>query len=86
MAPFLKLAHGLFPSLSRNFTAGTMETYFKNAETIKNTDGNLFEPADYGTSIHGGWRTPAGPRQKAITNILLMTSLAVGLLFLGKRL
>ncbi|HYH15391.1 MAG TPA: SDR family oxidoreductase, partial [Flavisolibacter sp.] len=44
MASFLKLAHGLFPALSRNITAGTMEAYFKNADPIKDTDGNLFEP------------------------------------------
>ncbi len=82
---FLKLAHDLFPSLSRNITAGTMETYFKNADTIKETDGNLFEPTEYGTSIHGGWRTPPSPRQKTFTNVILMAGLAVGLLFLGKR-
>lgn len=85
MAAFLKLAHNLFPSLSRKITAGTMEAYFKNADPIKDTDGNLFEPAEYGTSIHGGWRTPKSARQKALTNVLLMTGLAVGLLWLGKR-
>ncbi|ANE49159.1 SDR family oxidoreductase [Flavisolibacter tropicus] len=85
MASFLRIAHGLFPALSRNITANTMEFYFKRADSIKNTDGNLFEPAEYGTSIHGGWRTPPTPRQKAFTNALLVAGLAVGLLWLGKR-
>jgi hypothetical protein len=85
MATFLKLAHHLFPSLSRTITAGTMEAYFKNADPIKDTDGNLFEPAEYGTSVHGGWRIPATPRQRALSNVLLMTGLAVGLLLLGRR-
>jgi len=86
MASFLKLAHDLFPSLSRKITAGTMEAYFKNADAIKDTDGNLFEPAEYGTSIHGGWRKPVTPRQKALTNVLVVAGLTVGLLLLGRRL
>lgn len=85
MATFLRIAHGLFPSLSRKITASTMEMYFKHADPIKNTDGNLFEPAEFGTSIHGGWRTPPSPRQKALTNVLLMAGLTVGLLWLSRR-
>jgi short-subunit dehydrogenase len=85
MTTFLKLAHAVFPRLSRRITAGTMETYFKHADPIEQTDGNLFEPTDYGTSIHGGWRTYPSPRSKALGNALLVAGLSIGLLLLGRR-
>ncbi|HZH01216.1 MAG TPA: SDR family oxidoreductase [Flavisolibacter sp.] len=85
VALFLKWAHAAFPALSRNITAGVIENYLEQAKPIENTDGNLFEPALYGTSIHGGWRTPPSARMKALGSVLLVAGLAAGLLLAGRR-
>jgi len=85
MAAFLKLAHACFPALSRRITAGVIETYVKQASPIAVTDGNLFQPLDYGTSIHGGWRIPPSPRQKLMTNVLLFAGVAAGILLASRR-
>jgi len=85
VALFLKWAHAAFPALSRNITAGVIETYLEQAKPIENTDGNLFEPALYGTSIHGGWRTPPSARMKILGNMLLVAGLAAGLLLASRR-
>ena len=52
---FLRLAYGLFPTISRNITAASIRAYLSNAEESERTSGNILGPVDYGTSIHGGW-------------------------------
>jgi short-subunit dehydrogenase len=73
MAIFLRFAHSLFPGLSRLITAGVIETYLKRAEPTELTSGNLFDPVDYGTSIHGGWNTWLPPRKRTIGLVLFAT-------------
>lgn len=81
----LRIAHFLAPSLTARIAAGVMRTYFKNAKPIAVTSGNIFEPVEYGTSVHGGWRPPASPEKKALLRTLMVTGLAVGLLLLRRR-
>ena len=77
VATFLRFAHFISPKLTRNFTALFMKTYFNEADHIPVTTGNLFEPVEYGTSIHGGWNSPA---DAAVRNKRLAVA---GLLFAG---
>lgn len=57
------------------------------AEPAPETSGNLFAPAKFGVSIHGGWNSHADyeVRKKLITRSLLVTGLAVGFLLLGTK-
>jgi hypothetical protein len=50
----------------------------KKAIPTPSTSGNLFETVDYGTSIYGGWNSPADreKRKKTITSALLFASAA----------
>lgn len=85
VSTLLRLAHALAPSLSRRITAGVMETYFKNADSITLTDGNLFYPAEFGTSIHGGWSTPVAEKRKTFLSMLLVAGVATGIGLLLKK-
>lgn len=86
VATFIRLANSLFPGITRAVTAKTIEAYIKNADRVAETSGNLFDTVDYGTSIHGGWNSPADYeiRKKAVTKSLLVTGIAAGILLLGK--
>lgn len=53
---FLKMAYGIFPTLSRNITASFIQAYLKNADRTENTSGNILRTVDYGTGIDGGWQ------------------------------
>lgn len=89
MATFLRLAHFIMPGVTRAITAKAIETYLKVAAPVMETSGNVFDPADYGTSIHGGWNSPADYqiRKKTVTRSLLIAGIAAGvLLFGGKKL
>lgn len=85
-ATFLRLAHFIMPAVTRAVTAKAVETYLKKADRIPETSGNLFAPVDYGTSIHGGWNSPADyeQRKKVFTRSLVVAGLAAGLLLLGR--
>ena len=77
---FLRLAHALFPAMSRNTTAATIRTYLGQAESIARTPGNVLEPVEYGRGIDGGWRVQtARPTWKASLGMALLTGLALGL-------
>lgn len=54
----------LIPNTAKFFMAKMMETYFKQADDISLTSGNLFEPVEYGTSIYGGWNTKTDARHR----------------------
>ncbi|HVG40631.1 MAG TPA: SDR family oxidoreductase [Chitinophagaceae bacterium] len=86
MSSFLKIAHTLFPTLSRRITAGVIESYLKAADTIPHTSGNILETVEYGTSVHGGWILPATEKKKAITKSILAASFLLGFVLLGRRL
>jgi len=86
VASFLRLAHFFAPAISRFVTAKMVEAYLKIAPPAPKSSGNLFEPIDYGTSIHGGWNTAsdANVRRKSAGRVLLVAGVAVGLMLLGK--
>ena len=77
VATLLRFAHFVSPKLSRNFTALFMRTYFNQADEAPATTGNVFEPVAYGTSIHGGWNSPAD------ADIRTKRFAVAGLLFAG---
>ncbi len=86
-AVFLKLAHAFFPGLTLSLTQKIIKLYLKNADPVPSTNGNLFEPAAYGTSIHGGWNTAADyeQRKKAIIKSFVIAGAVGGLLFFGRQ-
>lgn len=87
MSLFLKFANAFFPGISRRVTAGMINSYFKSAATIEPTDGNLFKPAEFGSSIYGGWNSTADKedREKTFRQVLLVAGLAIGLMLLKRR-
>jgi len=80
----LRLAHGLFPDLTRNIAGVMIKTYLKNAVDLPKTNGNVFSPVDYGNAVYGGWGLPGKPKahRKYIAGGLLAIS-AIGLLLLN---
>lgn len=85
MSSFLKTAHRLFPALSRKTTAQVVEAYLKVAQPLPDTPGNIFEPVEFGTGIHGGWNSPADARKRKKTGMLVLAGLALGWLLLTGR-
>ena len=77
VATLLRFAHFISPKLTRNFTGLFMKSYFNEAYDAPVTSGNLFQPVEYGTSIYGGWNSPA---DAAVRNKRLAVA---GLLFAG---
>lgn len=85
-ATFIRLAQFLMPSLTRSVTAKVVETYLNKADRVPETSGNLFTTVDYGTSIHGGWNSPADydRRKKTLTRSLVIAGLATGMILLSR--
>jgi len=85
-ALLLKLSHAIFPELTTKMTAFVMRRYFKAADPIALTDGNVFNTVDYGQSIHGGFGLPGEPKahRKYIAGALF-TGLALGAFLVSKR-
>lgn len=80
-APFLKFSYSLFPRLTRLITAKVMETYFKNADSSPDTSGNLFRPAEFGSSIYGGLTSPLKHRASRMATVILGIAAASILVF-----
>lgn len=80
---FLRVAHFLLPTLSSRITGKVMRTYLKQADDAPFTNGNLFEPVDYGTTSYGGWRLSSKSPSKQVAAGFLIGVLA-GLLLLKK--
>ena len=85
-ANFLRLAHFIMPGVTRAITAKAVETYLNKAEPVPETSGNLFTTVDYGTSIHGGWNSPADYeiRKKTVVRSLAIAGVAAGMLLFGR--
>ncbi len=82
----LKAGHALFPQLMANITGVVMRRYFKIADPIPLTDGNLFTTAEYGMSSYGGFGLPGAP--KAYRNYIagvLVAGLALGFALYNRR-
>jgi hypothetical protein len=86
ISSFLKIAHSLFPTLSRKITARVIESYLKVADPIEHTSGNVLETVEYGTSVHGGWSLPATEKKKALTKTIIAASVLFGFILLGRKL
>lgn len=86
VATFLKIAQSIMPGVTAAITAKAIETYMKQAETVSETSGNLFETVDFGTSIHGGWNSDADYeiRKNTVARSLLIAGVAAGLLLVGR--
>lgn len=83
----LKFAHTLAPELMTKTVGFVMRRYFKVAEPIAPTSGNLFNTVDYGMATNGGFGLPGEPKahRKYILGALAM-GLSVGFyLFNHKR-
>lgn len=76
---FLRAAHALFPKLSRSLTANVIELYLRNADKTASTSGNVLEPVEYGTSIHGGWGFSPGQKTALTASALAIASIGAGL-------
>lgn len=59
----LRLAHAVFPKLTRLITSNVINLYLRKADKTPFTTGNVLETVEYGSSVHGGWSL--APRTKA---------------------
>lgn len=84
-AYFLRAAHTFLPGVSRFITAKVMNAYFKTAESSPATNGNVFEPVEYGTSIYGGWNLPPSNPKKFLKTVVLTGVIAGCFLIRIKR-
>lgn len=85
IATLLRLSHFFTPALTVAITAKVMETYFKNADPISSTSGNLFGWNNQSTDIHGGWDSKVNPSKKSLTAALVVGGLATGWLIWKQR-
>jgi short-subunit dehydrogenase len=52
----LRFFYLFFPRVTRATSTRLIRSYFKKADNSIKTDGNLYFPAAFGTSISGGWQ------------------------------
>jgi short-subunit dehydrogenase len=83
----LKFSHAIFPELTTKITGIVMRRYFKTADTIALSDGNVFTTVEYGMSTHGGFGLPGKPKahRKYILGAALAGFAAGLLLIYGKN-
>jgi short-subunit dehydrogenase len=84
-ALFMRLGGVLVPGLVSNMAGKVIETYLKNAEPSPASSGNVLQPVDYGTSIHGGWGLPSDPDKKKTINGLVIAAATTGLYLMTRR-
>ncbi|MCY1667245.1 SDR family oxidoreductase [Rhizobium sp. SL86] len=72
----LRLSHLAAPNLTASLMAMVMRSYFRRADPVAISNGNLFAPSSDAGGIDGGLRSP---RQRAVAATFL-TALAVGAL------
>jgi short-subunit dehydrogenase len=87
VTPVLKFAYFFAPALTRKITVKIFNGYLKNANEAPMTNGNLYGPLKYGTSIHGGWNSPADmeKRKKTLIGSAIVATIATGLVLFGKH-
>jgi short-subunit dehydrogenase len=76
-APFLKLSYSLFPRLFRTIESTIIGKYIRNAEPIASTSGNVLDPVNYGSSVHGGWRSVNQKPKTALKSALVLAGVAI---------
>jgi hypothetical protein len=82
----LKASHAIFPELITKITGFVIRRYLKNADSIISTNGNVFNPVDYGMSVYGGFGLPGKPGtyRKYIGAALLM-GIAAGFYLISSK-
>ena len=80
VATLLRLSHFVMPTLTVAVTAKVMEAYFRQAEPVTSSTGNLFYSNDTHTDTHGGWSQRLKPAKRTVGAALLVGALATGLL------
>lgn len=85
LTTLLRAAHAFFPGLSRWATASVIELYLRKADDEAYTSGNVLEPVEYGTSIHGGWAMTPTQKTKLFGAALAVAGLSVGVALVSKK-
>lgn len=85
VANLAKFANFVAPALTRRVTTKVISTYLEKADPAPETSGNLFSPAHYGTSIHGGWNLSVDEqaRKRSFITSMSVAGAATGLLVFG---
>ena len=76
---FLRFAHSVFPGLTRSMTANVIELYLRKADATVYTTGNVLEPVEYGTSIHGGWSLQPKVKAAIAGAAIVFAGLTIGI-------
>jgi len=82
----LKLSHALMPEFTTKIAGSVMRRYFKHAESISPTSGNLFNTVDYAMSTNGRFNIPPEPKpyRKYLAGALI-AGIAAGLFIMNAR-
>jgi short-subunit dehydrogenase len=82
----LKLSHALMPGFTAKIAGFVMRRYFKRAEAIPNTSGDLFNTVDYAMSTNGRFNIPSEPKpyRKYLAGALI-AGVAAGFFILNAR-
>lgn len=83
-AHLARLGHALAPELGTRLLAMAMQAYFRRAERVPVTDGNLFAPPREPGGIDGGLRRP-GARYMTVLAAALVAGGVAALLMGGRR-
>ena len=81
----LRMAHSLFPRLTRRLTANVIDLYLRKADSTPYTTGNVLETVEYGTSIHGGWGLQPRTKAALISGVVAFTGITIGIALLNSR-
>jgi short-subunit dehydrogenase len=75
----LKISYAIFPELTTKITGGVMRKYFKAANPISPTNGNLFNTVNYAMSANGGFGLPGKPKTyRKLIGAALVAGFAAG--------
>jgi short-subunit dehydrogenase len=81
-ADLIRLGHFVAPTLTTRFMNWFMTTYFKQAEAVPVSDGNLYAPSSRPGGIDGGLRS--GKQRVALGAVAITGAIAFGLITLAK--
>lgn len=83
LSPLIRIAHTVAPKTVTYATSLFFKNYFKQADDMTRSSGNLFNPLEYGNSIDGGYLS----RYKKQTGRVALAGLVLGagLLFMLTR-
>ncbi|MCW7540819.1 SDR family oxidoreductase [Aquabacterium sp. A7-Y] len=83
-ATAIRFGHFIAPGLTTWVMGRLTEAYFRRAQPVPRTHGNLFEPPSHGGGIYGGFRSPALRRAVPAAGALLLAGTALAI-YLQKR-